>query len=116
MLKRDDAVIISASFFKVLLQKLLAESSLTTLSGYVEWVNIKFLVQDDAILLQTLCLLLQEDELRLKAAECLEAIAGRKVNYWKMKYLDYVLSFVVKRTLSVELFSNICLIGLAVFL
>jgi hypothetical protein len=42
-------------------------------------VNIKFLVQDNAILLQTLCLLLQEDMLRLKAAECLEAIAGRKV-------------------------------------
>jgi hypothetical protein len=65
--------------FKVLLQKLLAESVLTTLCGYVEWVNIKFLVQENAILLQTLCLLLQEDEIRVKAAECLEAIAGRKV-------------------------------------
>ncbi|CAB3983469.1 exportin-5 isoform X2 [Paramuricea clavata] len=63
---------------EVLLQKFLAESVLTTLCGYVEWVNIKFLVQENAILLQTLCLLLQEDEIRAKAAECLEAIAGRK--------------------------------------
>jgi hypothetical protein len=70
---------LSVYIFKILLQKLLAEAALSTLNGFVEWANIKFLVQDNAILLQTLCLLLQEDELRLKAAECLEAIAGRKV-------------------------------------
>ena len=68
------------NIFKVLLQKLLAESVLATLCGYVEWVNVKFLIQENTILLQTLCLLLQENELRIKAAECLEAIAGRKVN------------------------------------
>ena len=69
--------------FKICLQKLLAESVLTTLSGYVEWVNIKFLTQEESVLFQTLCLLLKEDELRLKAAECLEAIAGRKVKQYK---------------------------------
>ncbi|XP_028398480.1 exportin-5-like isoform X2 [Dendronephthya gigantea] len=63
---------------EVVIQKTLAESVLVTLCGFVEWVNVKYLVQEEAILLQTLCLLLQEDELRMRAAECLESIAGRK--------------------------------------
>jgi hypothetical protein len=31
--------------------------------------------------------LLQEDEIRVKAAECLEAIAGRKVQQWKIQWI-----------------------------
>lgn len=80
------------NIFKVLLQKFLAESVLATLCGYVEWVNVKFLIQEKAILLQTLCLLLQENELRIKAAECLEAIAGRKVNLWNYRHHSIIIN------------------------
>lgn len=73
----------------MLLQTFLAESVLATLCGYVEWVHVNILVQDKAILLQTLCLLLQEEGLRLKAAECLETIASRKVSNARFSKMSY---------------------------
>ncbi|XP_046847872.1 exportin-5-like [Xenia sp. Carnegie-2017] len=63
---------------QILENKLLAETSLNTLCGYVDWVNIIYIVQENALLLQTLCLLLRYNELRLKAAECFEGVVMRK--------------------------------------
>lgn len=64
---------------KVLVHKVLSEAILSTLSGYVAWVNTKHLEQDNAVLLELLCFLLEDDELRMSAAECLELIVSRKV-------------------------------------
>ena len=65
--------------FNILVHKVLSEAILSTLSGYVAWVNTKHLEQDNAVLLELLCFLLEDDELRMSAAECLELIVSRKV-------------------------------------
>ncbi|CAL4094646.1 unnamed protein product [Meganyctiphanes norvegica] len=51
---------------------------LMTLSVYVEWVSVQHIFSNEGKLLQSLCILLQEDNLRMNAAECLLQIVSRK--------------------------------------
>lgn len=51
---------------------------LMTLTVYVEWVSIQHIFSNEGKLLQSLCILLQEDNLRMNAAECLLQVVSRK--------------------------------------
>ncbi|KAJ7365547.1 Exportin-5 [Desmophyllum pertusum] len=56
----------------------LAEQTLLTLTGYLDWVKFGVLYSQDCIILQMLCLLLEEDSLKIPSCECLLIIASRK--------------------------------------
>ncbi|XP_069810527.1 exportin-5 isoform X2 [Dendropsophus ebraccatus] len=55
-----------------------ALAALNTLAGYIDWVSINHITAQDCKLLQMLCLLLEEDELQVEAAECLLIAVSRK--------------------------------------
>ncbi|XP_020614458.1 exportin-5-like [Orbicella faveolata] len=56
----------------------LAEQTLLTLTGYLDWVKFGVLYVQDCIILQMLCLLLEEDALKIPSCECLLIIVSRK--------------------------------------
>uniref|UniRef100_A0A8C7UFE9 Importin N-terminal domain-containing protein n=1 Tax=Oncorhynchus mykiss TaxID=8022 RepID=A0A8C7UFE9_ONCMY len=53
-------------------------AALNTLAGYIDWVALAHLTNDNCRLLEMLCLLLSETELQLEAAECLLIAISRK--------------------------------------
>lgn len=56
-------------------------AALNTLAGYIDWVSMSHITADNCKLLEVLCLLLNEQELQLGAAECLLIAVSRKVSY-----------------------------------
>ncbi|KAK7104837.1 exportin-5-like [Littorina saxatilis] len=57
---------------------LVCQSVLSTLTGFVDWVNISHIIDDNGRLLRLLCEMLSDQSLQLHAAECLLLIVGRK--------------------------------------
>ncbi|KAM4607212.1 exportin-5 [Polymixia lowei] len=55
-----------------------AVASLNTLAGYIDWVALAHITNDNCRLLEMLCLLLGETELQLEAVECLLIAISRK--------------------------------------
>ncbi|XP_073421022.1 exportin-5 isoform X2 [Dendrobates tinctorius] len=55
-----------------------ALAALNMLAGYIDWVSISHITADDCKLLQMLCLLLEDEELQVEAAECLLIAVSRK--------------------------------------
>ncbi|KAK6181164.1 hypothetical protein SNE40_009086 [Patella caerulea] len=55
-----------------------SQSVLMTLTGFVDWVNMSHIVENNGRLLQLLCLLLDDSSLQLHAAECLLLVVSRK--------------------------------------
>ncbi|XP_074656091.1 exportin-5-like [Tubulanus polymorphus] len=55
-----------------------ASSTLSALYGYVDWVSMSHITANNNLLLQMLCLLLADKQLRLPAANCLLEIVERK--------------------------------------
>ncbi|XP_046699270.1 exportin-5 isoform X1 [Silurus meridionalis] len=53
-------------------------TTLNTLAGYIDWVALVHITNNSCHLLEILCLLLSEPELRLEAAECLLIAVSRK--------------------------------------
>ena len=52
--------------------------ALQTLSGFVEWIAIGHVMCDGGKLLQMLCILLNDKDFQVPAAECLAQITHRK--------------------------------------
>ncbi|KAK3730363.1 hypothetical protein QZH41_014841 [Actinostola sp. cb2023] len=61
-----------------LLHQRIAEQTLLTLQGFLDWVKFNIIFIEDCIVPQMLCLLLNEEELRIPACECLLMIVSRK--------------------------------------
>ncbi|TNM99958.1 hypothetical protein fugu_012991 [Takifugu bimaculatus] len=55
-----------------------AVSTLNTLAGYIDWVSLSYISSKYSEILEVLCLLLNEPELQLEAAECLVIAVRRK--------------------------------------
>lgn len=55
-------------------------AALNTLAGYIDWVPMSHVTAENCKLLEVLCLLLNEQELQLGAAECLLIAVSRKVS------------------------------------
>lgn len=55
-------------------------AALNTLAGYIDWVSLNHITAENCKLVETLCLLLNEQELQLGAAECLLIAVSRKVS------------------------------------
>ncbi|XP_067277534.1 exportin-5 [Pseudorasbora parva] len=53
-------------------------ATLNTLAGYIDWVALGHITNENCRLLEILCLLLSEPELQLEAAECLLIAISRK--------------------------------------
>ncbi|XP_064142638.1 exportin-5 isoform X2 [Loxodonta africana] len=53
-------------------------AALNTLAGYIDWVSMSHVTAENCKLLEMLCLLLNEQELQLGAAECLLIAVSRK--------------------------------------
>ncbi|XP_056616495.1 exportin-5 [Triplophysa dalaica] len=53
-------------------------ATLNTLAGYIDWVALCHITNENCRLLEILCLLLSEPELQLEAAECLLIAISRK--------------------------------------
>ncbi|EDL23481.1 exportin 5, isoform CRA_a [Mus musculus] len=53
-------------------------AALNTLAGYIDWVSLNHITAENCKLVETLCLLLNEQELQLGAAECLLIAVSRK--------------------------------------
>uniref|UniRef100_A0A8C6UR59 Exportin-5 n=1 Tax=Neogobius melanostomus TaxID=47308 RepID=A0A8C6UR59_9GOBI len=53
-------------------------ATLNTLAGYIDWVSLAHITNNNCQLLEILCLLLNEPELQLEAAECLLIAISRK--------------------------------------
>ncbi|XP_026536763.1 exportin-5 isoform X2 [Notechis scutatus] len=53
-------------------------AALNTLAGYIDWVAMNHITADNCKLLEMLCLLLNEPELQIEAAECLLIVVSRK--------------------------------------
>ncbi|KAJ8013750.1 hypothetical protein DPEC_G00033030 [Dallia pectoralis] len=53
-------------------------ATLNTLAGYIDWVAVTHITNDNCRMLEMLCLLLSETELQLEAAECLLIAISRK--------------------------------------
>ncbi|XP_008827287.2 exportin-5 [Nannospalax galili] len=53
-------------------------AALNTLAGYIDWVSVNHITAENCKLLEILCLLLNEQELQLGAAECLLIAVSRK--------------------------------------
>uniref|UniRef100_A0A4W4ETG5 Importin N-terminal domain-containing protein n=1 Tax=Electrophorus electricus TaxID=8005 RepID=A0A4W4ETG5_ELEEL len=53
-------------------------ATLNTLAGYIDWVALIHITNENCHLLEILCLLLSEPELQLEAAECLLIAISRK--------------------------------------
>ena len=58
----------------------LAQAVINTLAGFVDWINMSYIAAENGLLLQLLCLLLNDSRLQLAAAECLLVITSRKVS------------------------------------
>ncbi|XP_048586342.1 exportin-5 isoform X3 [Nematostella vectensis] len=58
--------------------KRIAEQTLATMHGYLEWVKPQVLFQGDCVLFHTLYNLLADEDLKLPACECLLIIVNRK--------------------------------------
>lgn len=56
-------------------------STLNTLAGYIDWVSLSYISSKYSEILEVLCLLLNEPELQLEAAECLVIAVRRKVRH-----------------------------------
>lgn len=54
-------------------------TTLNTLAGYIDWIALPHVTNDNCRLLEMLCLLLGEAELQLEAVECLLIAISRKV-------------------------------------
>ena len=67
-------------YFQATVHLRLAQQTLKTLTGYLDWVKFAVLYSENCVILQMLCLLLEEDSLKILAAECLLMIVSRKVN------------------------------------
>lgn len=67
-------------YFQATAHLRLAQQTLKTLTGYLDWVKFAVLYSENCVILQMLCLLLEEDPLKILAAECLLMIVRRKVN------------------------------------
>lgn len=59
----------------------MAVSTLNTLAGYIDWVSLSYISSKYSEILEVLCLLLNEPELQLEAAECLVIAVRRKVRH-----------------------------------
>jgi hypothetical protein len=75
---------IKHAFFVFSFQKkeeavLVRQTVLSSLSGFVDWVNISHITHEDGRLLRLLCENLKDQDLQLHAAECLLLIVSRKV-------------------------------------
>ncbi|XP_041351091.1 LOW QUALITY PROTEIN: exportin-5-like [Gigantopelta aegis] len=55
-----------------------SEAVLTTLTGFVDWVNMSFIMESGGCFLKIICMLLSDDALQLLASECLLLIVSRK--------------------------------------
>ncbi|XP_056464787.1 exportin-5 [Gadus chalcogrammus] len=55
-----------------------AVTTLNTLAGYIDWIALAHITNDNCRLLEMLCLLLSEGELQLEAVECLLIAISRK--------------------------------------
>ncbi|KAK2183970.1 hypothetical protein NP493_288g00016 [Ridgeia piscesae] len=55
-----------------------AQAVLCTLSAYVDWISMTYIVDNSGLLLQMLCAMLHDNFLQLPAAECLLTITNRK--------------------------------------
>jgi len=55
-------------------------ATLNTLAGYIDWVALSHITNENCRLLEILCLLLSEPDLQLEAAECLLIAISRKVS------------------------------------
>ncbi|XP_015427659.1 PREDICTED: exportin-5 isoform X3 [Myotis davidii] len=53
-------------------------AALNTLAGYIDWVSMSHITAENCKLLEVLCVLLNEQELQLGAAECLLIAVSRK--------------------------------------
>ncbi|XP_060225512.1 exportin-5 [Meriones unguiculatus] len=53
-------------------------ATLNTLAGYIDWVSLNHITAENCKLMETLCLLLNEQELQLGASECLLIAVSRK--------------------------------------
>ncbi|KAK9964002.1 hypothetical protein ABG768_005210, partial [Culter alburnus] len=53
-------------------------ATLNTLAGYIDWVDLSHITNENCRLLEIFCLLLSEPELQLEAAECLLIAISRK--------------------------------------
>ena len=53
---------------------------LRTLEAFVDWVNVSFITERNGYLLVVLCEMLSDDSLQVHAADCMRAIANRKVS------------------------------------
>ncbi|XP_078503574.1 exportin-5-like isoform X2 [Lissotriton helveticus] len=78
-----------------------ATTAIYSLSGYISWMGIWYITQDDFKLLETLWVLLEEQDLQLPAAECLLLAVKRleKVKYTSLlpilfgeSAMNYILS------------------------
>ncbi|XP_064484007.1 exportin-5-like [Ornithodoros turicata] len=63
------------------------ESTLKTLSGFVEWIPVKFIMENDRLLPKIFCYLLSDIDLRTHAAECLLQVVSRKGNNLEKHHL-----------------------------
>lgn len=66
-------------YMQALIHQRVAEQALLTLQGFLDWVKFNILFLQECILLQILCLLLDEETLKIPACECLLIIVSRKV-------------------------------------
>ncbi|XP_051008849.1 exportin-5 [Acomys russatus] len=53
-------------------------AALNTVAGYIDWVSLNHVTAENCKLMETLCLLLNEQELQLAASECLLIAVSRK--------------------------------------
>ncbi|KAJ7404263.1 Exportin-5 [Willisornis vidua] len=75
-------------------------AALNTLAGYIDWVALSHITADNCKLLEMLCLLLNDPELQVGAAECLLIAVSRKGSCCDIetpanfgKYLESFLAF-----------------------
>lgn len=68
-------------------------AALNTLAGYIDWVALSHITADNCKLLEMLCLLLNEPELQVGAAECLLIAVSRKVSCSSLALLTHFYFF-----------------------
>jgi len=86
---------------------------LKTIVGYVEWIKVECIAMDNFLLLKLLCNVLSVEELRLQAAECFDAISGRrgkaeKLIILKLADIEFISKFkeVLQSTISCQQISD----------
>uniref|UniRef100_A0A8C6UXA7 Exportin 5 n=1 Tax=Neogobius melanostomus TaxID=47308 RepID=A0A8C6UXA7_9GOBI len=63
-------------------------ATLNTLAGYIDWVSLAHITNNNCQLLEILCLLLNEPELQLEAAECLLIAISRKMDWLSLRLVE----------------------------